>query len=91
MKRVLKKYQNLILHNAVLCFLRYDTKGGIQVNDCKVDEMIEFMADKFGNGPEYGTWMEESFNLVHKEIFKGVPYLMYKNGVIQKYDNSITG
>lgn len=91
MKRVLKKYQNLILHNAVLCFLRYDTKDGIQVNDCKVDEMIEFMADKFGNGPEYGTWMEESFNLVHKEIFKGVPYLMYKNGVIQKYDNSITG
>ena len=91
MKTVLKKYQSLILHNAVLCFLGYDTKAGILVNDCKADEIIEFMTYKFGRGPEYDMWMEESFNPVHREIFKGTPYLVYQNGVIQKYDNSIAG
>lgn len=81
----------MILHNAVLYYLKYSTSDGISVNCCKTDEITTFLAKKFGGGPEYGTWIEESFNPVHNEIFKGVPYLVYKNGVIQKYDITITG
>jgi len=91
MKMVLKKYQKMILHDAVLYYLGYNTRDGISVNSCKVDEIIGFLRNKFGDGLEYRTWIEESFNPVHNEIFKGFPYLVYENGVIQKYDNSIAG
>lgn len=84
MKMVLKKYQRMILHDAVLYYLGYNTSDGILVNNCKVDEMIEFLIKKFGDELEYKTWIEESFNVVHNEMFKGIPYLIYKNGVIQK-------
>lgn len=91
MKRVLKKYEMLILHNAVLDFLGYNTSAGIAVKSCAADEIIKFLTNKFGDEFDYGTWMEETFNLVHGEIFKGVPYIVYENGVIHKYDNSIAG
>lgn len=84
MKMVLKKYQRMILHDAVLYYLGYNTSDGILVNNCKVDEMIEFLIKKFGDELEYKTWIEESFNVVHNEMFKEIPYLIYKNGVIQK-------
>lgn len=91
MKIMLEKYQKMLLHNAVLYYLRYNTSDGILMNDCKIDKIIEFLINKFGDEVEYGAWIEESFNCVHNEIFKGTPYLVYKNGVIQKYDNSIAG
>ena len=89
MKLILEKYQRLILHGAVLYYLGYNTSDGILVNRCKADEIAEFLTNKFGNGFRYRTWIEESFNLVHNEIFKGVPFLTYENGVVRKYDKSI--
>ena len=91
MKRVLKKYKMMILHNTVLDYLGYNVNDGIRTSNCRADEVIKFLTNKFGDGFEYGTWLEETFNLVHDEIFKGVPYLVYENGEIHKYDNSIAG
>lgn len=91
MEMVLKKYQKMILHDVVLNYLGYNTSDGILANNCKTDEVIECLWKKFGSRYDYGTWIKESFNSVHNEIFKGVPYLVYKNGVIQKNDRQITG
>ena len=87
MKMVLEKYQKMLLHNAVLYYLGYNVNDGITADNCKADDITNFLITKFGDGPEYGTWIKESFNSVHNEIFKGIPYLIYKNGVIQKYGN----
>ena len=91
MSRVLKKYQKMILHDAVLYYLGYNTNDGILGNGANVEEIIKFLVNKFGAGIEYRTWIEDSFNSVHNEIFKGVPYLIYENGVIQKYDSRTAG
>lgn len=91
MRLVLKRYQGMILHDIVLSFFGYNVSNGTLVNSCQTDEVTEFLTNKFGSGYDYRTWLEESFNSVHNEIFKGVPYLIYKNGVIQKYDHGIAG
>ncbi len=84
MKTMLEKYQNMILHNTVLYYLGYNISTGILVNSCKLEEIIDFLTKKFGETLEFRTWINQSFNLIHKEIFKGIPYLVYENGVIQK-------
>lgn len=89
MEQVLKKYQSFLLHNAVLYYLGYNINNGILINKCKIGSIIEFLASIFGTSHAYGKWIEELFNPVHNEIFKKVPYLEYKKGVIQKYDNYI--
>lgn len=91
MKRVLKKYKMMILHNTVLAYLGYNTSDGVTVSSCRADEVIKFLTNKFGDRFEYGTWLEEAFNLIHREIFKGIPYLVYENGAIHKHDNPIAG
>lgn len=91
MKRVLKKYKMMILHNTVLDYLGYNTSDGVTVSSCRADEVIKFLTNKFGDRFEYGTWLEEAFNLIHREIFKEIPYLVYENGAIHKHDNPIAG
>lgn len=91
LKMILEKYKMMILHNAVLSYLGYNIRDGISGNNYKIDDIIRFLKNKFGGGLEYGAWLEEDFNSVHNEIFRGAPYLMYKTGVIQKYDNGIAG
>jgi len=49
--------------------------------------MVSDLTDRFGEDFDYGKWLQKSFNKVHSEIFKGVPYLQYENGVIHKYDS----
>lgn len=91
MKKVLLGYKKLILHNTVLLYLGYNTENGVPLNRCAIKEIIAFLSDRFGQDIEYMDWMEKSFNTIHNGIFKGVPYLIYENGVVQKYDNRIAG
>lgn len=91
MQNVLKKYKEMILHDAILCKMGYNTKTGIQVKDCTLKNLTDFLCGRFESSIEYGKWIEKSFNPVHEEIFKGVPYLIYENGVIHKYDRKIAG
>lgn len=85
LRRVLSKYMDMILHNFVLYKLGYDTDHGVQVSECTITEIVSDLIDRFGKGFDYSKWIQESFNKVHSEIFKGVPYLQYENGVIHKY------
>lgn len=89
MKRVLNKYMDMILHNMVLYKLGYNTDSGVLISGCAMTELVSDMMDRFGNDFEYSNWIQESFNKVHSEIFKGVPYLQYENGVIHKYDSKV--
>lgn len=86
MTKVLKKYMDMILHNMVLYKLGYNTTSGILVSECAIAELVSDLMDRFGKDFDYSKWIQESFNKVHSEIFKGVPYLQYENGVIHKYD-----
>lgn len=87
MKRVLNKYMDMILHNVVLYKMGYNTDNGVLISECAVTELVSDLTDRFGKDIDYGKWIQESFNKVHSEIFKGVPYLQYENGVIHKYDS----
>lgn len=89
MQNVLKKYKEMILHDTILYKMGYNTITGIQVKDCALKDLTDFLCGRFGSTIEYGKWIEKSFNPVHEEIFKGVPYLIYENGVIHKYDRKI--
>lgn len=89
MKRVLNKYLDMILHNMVLYKLGYNTDNGVLISECAITELVSDLMDRFGKDFDYSKWIQESFNKVHSEIFKGVPYLQYENGVIHKYDSKV--
>lgn len=89
MKRVLNKYMDMILHNMVLYKLGYNTNNGVLISECEITELVSDLMDRFGKDFDYSKWIQDSFNKVHSEIFKGVPYLQYENGVIHKYDSKV--
>ncbi|MDE7424381.1 MAG: N-6 DNA methylase [Lachnospiraceae bacterium] len=89
MQSVLKKYKEMILHDAILYRLGYNTKNGIQISMCSLTELTSYLEKKFESPIKYDKWIKESFNQIHKEIFKGVPYLIYENEEIHKYDNKV--
>ena len=89
MKRVLHKYMDMILHNMVLYKMGYNTDDGVLISECAITELVPDLIDRFGKEFDYSKWIQESFNKIHNEIFKGVPYLQYENGVIQKYDRKV--
>ncbi len=91
MKRVLARYRTLLVHNSILSYLGYNVIRGIEMISCRIDEIISFLSDRFGKEMDYKEWICRSFNGVHKEIFKGVPYLKYENGVICKNDFRTAG
>ena len=82
MKRVLNKYMDLYK-------LDYNTDNGVLISECAITELVSDLMDRFGKDFDYSKWIQESFNKVHSEIFKGVPYLQYENGVIHKYDSKV--
>lgn len=91
MANVLKKYREMLLHDSVLYCLGYNTESGVGVINYAVKDVVSYLTDRFGETLEYEKWIDESFNAVHGEIFKGVPYLIYKKGVICRYDHRTTG
>lgn len=76
----------MILHNMILYQLGYNTADGVSVSESPIAEIVSDLTNKFGEEFDYDRWIRESFNKVHYNIFKGVPYLEYENGVIRKYD-----
>lgn len=91
MTNVLKKYKEMLLHDRVLYCMGYTTKYGVEVINYAVEDIVRFLINRFGETLEYEKWIGESFNAIHGEIFKGTPYLIYKEGVIYRYDNRIAG
>lgn len=91
MQLVMNKYKDLVLHGLVLLCLGYDTRSGITTEGEKVSKLEEFLKNRLGEKNDYHEWLCNSFNSVHSEIFKGVPYLICEEGVIHKYDGKIAG
>lgn len=91
MVNVLKKYKNMLLHNSVLLCLGYHTDYGIEVTNATAKDVVPFLTNRFGEAFGYEKWLEQSFNVIHREIFKGVPYLIYNEGVICRYDKRVAG
>lgn len=89
MKTVLGKYKKMILHDILLAYFGYNTHSGVSVECCTLDDVLVFLKSKFKDEIDYKAWVESDFNQVHSEIFKGIPYLLYENGVICKYDRRI--
>lgn len=87
MEKVLKKYKEMILHNAVLYYLGYNTKNGIKAQRGSVANISAFLTGRFGEKIEYKKWLSDSFNAIHEQVFKRVPYLIYEDGEVHKYDN----
>ncbi len=91
MINVLSKYKEMLLHDGVLYCLGYNTQSGIKVANLAIEDIASFLTDRFGEVLEYEKWIKESFNTIHGEMFKGVPYLVYKEGAICRYDNRTAG
>lgn len=91
MELVMNKYKGLILHDLVLHCLGYNTRAGIAVEYEKTKTIESYLNHKLGPKMNYHEWLSKSFNEVHSEIFKGVPFLIYEEGVIHKYDTKAAG
>ena len=91
MKKVLSKYEGLIMHNMILEFFGYNTKTGISKQLCLIEEAGAFLNGKFKGEINGVSWIKSFFNSIHTEIFKGKPCLIYESGVIQRYENKTTG
>lgn len=89
MKKTLHKYKELLIHNAVLSYLEYNPKNGIRDKHNRINDISAFLTKRFGKTTGYEEWMNDAFNGIHKEIFKGIPYLTYEDGEVHKYDHSI--
>lgn len=90
MKKTITKYKDLLIHNVVLQMFDYNVNTGISRDVVKIDEAVEKLNERFELSFDSEKWISDNFNRVHKGIFKGVPYLMFKDGAIQRYDNEIT-
>ncbi len=91
MELVMNKYKGLILHGFVLHCLGYNTRDGITIENEKMETIESYLIHKLGPKMNYREWLSRSFNEVHSEIFKGVPYLICEEGVIHKYDTGTAG
>lgn len=91
MRHVMKKYKDFVLHNMVMNCLGYNTDHGIAA-ESEEEEVVEtYLENKLGAGTDYCRWLRDSFNSVHREIFRGVPYLIYQEGAIYKYADRVVG
>lgn len=91
MEKVLDKYKGMLLHNAILYSMGYNTKNGIKLDRISLCDIIRFLFKRFGGMFEYEDWLTSSFNIVHNEIFKGAPFLVFENKELHRCDNSIKG
>ena len=89
--KVLKKYRELLLHNIVLHSMGYSTNNGVSAGPKNASLIAKEIAGIFTDDYDYERWITERFNAVHKEVFKGSPYLKYENKEIHINDNCFTG
>ena len=85
MERVLEKYRNLLLHNYVLYCMGYNTKSGVTKKKENLSDIVKRF-DKYFDKYEFESWIENSFNEIHFDVFKGRPYLVYYEGEVCLYD-----
>jgi len=86
MKKTLGKYKNLLIHNAVLKLFEYDVTTGISSSAVKIEKAVKGLRRMFESDFNVEKWILEDFEKIHSSIYKGIPYLVIKDGEIQKND-----
>lgn len=86
MKVTLAKYKDLLIHNQVLKMLGYSVVSGIQTDRLDAFDIIKMLNDMYGGKVDAEKWAGQRFNIVHSGIFKGKPFLYFKDGRIKHYD-----
>lgn len=84
LKKTLSKYKNLLIHNTVLKLFGYNVKTGISRDSVKIKKAVQELNEMFEKSFNSEKWLTDNFNKIHENIFKGVPYLVIKDGEIQK-------
>lgn len=80
----LRKYKDLIVHNTIMNLMGYNVRTGVSKNVIGLDDLVEKLDSKFDKSFDSAKWIAERFDSIHKGIFKGVPYLGFKDGEIQR-------
>lgn len=86
MEATLKKYKELVLHNTILDLLNYSVTSGVQIENEKIDTMLNSLQQIQGNNLDFKNWINKRFASIHSGIFKDAPFLIVEDGEIKKYD-----
>ncbi|MDO5292774.1 MAG: N-6 DNA methylase [bacterium] len=86
MEKTLSKYGDLLLHNTILRLFNYNVNTGVLRDRVKIEEAVDELNKRFGLSIDSENWIIEKFIKIHTGIFKGIPFLLIKDGEIQKYD-----
>ncbi|MEB7688963.1 BREX-1 system adenine-specific DNA-methyltransferase PglX [Staphylococcus equorum] len=81
--KINEKYQNLILHNAILNYFNYDTSTGVDLKCVDISTLVEDVSFLIEiNKDYYIEWLENKFNIIHKSIFEGSSLISVTGGKI---------
>ena len=83
MTKTLEKYKDMLLHNYILHILDYSVELGLSLQKNNILDLTE---NRFDSQICFKKWLENKFNNIHKDIFKGKPFVLYKDGEIIDYD-----
>ena len=83
MTSTLAKYKDLILHNYILHILGYSVSTGINKEKVGIAYVVDAVDALYGKQVDVLKWIEKRFNSVHSGIFKGKPFIYFKDGEIR--------
>ena len=89
MRYTLKKYKDLIIHNYVLHEMGYSVTTGVVKEKLKNAELIDSFEVVYGKQLDITRWLESKFNMIHRGVFRGKPFIYYEDGEIKKYGKSV--
>lgn len=79
---VINRYENMLLHNFVLHFMKYNVTKGLGIKSIKMNAFIQYAEQKGLNSTATKHWLRSNFNTTHESIF-------FKSGFIQLKDGNL--
>lgn len=73
--QVRDKYKDLLLHNSILQFMDYRTSSGPSKQSIGIEEVANFITERFDIDFNPIIWIKLQFEIVHFGIFFGKPFL----------------
>ena len=53
------------------------------------NELIDSFKNIYGKQIDIDQWLESKFNLIHSNIFKNKPFIIYRDGELIAYGKSV--
>lgn len=79
---VINRYENMLLHNLVLHFMKYNVVKGLGIKHVKMSAFIQYAEQKGLNSTDIKRWLTSNFNTTHESIF-------FKSGFVQLKDGNL--